>query len=91
MTSLKALRTSGDGLANYQVQARLQTFGFNEVAEKRKNPAVEFLLRYWGGHIPTANVDGSNFEPALFTNKSAIDLVRWQSHLIAKTKNVIDL
>ncbi len=44
----RLLETSADGLINSAVQRRLQIFGFNEVAENKKNPVVEFLLRYWG-------------------------------------------
>jgi H+-transporting ATPase len=46
--TLRLLGTSADGLTDSEVQRRLQIFGFNEVAEKKKNPIVEFLLRYWG-------------------------------------------
>ncbi len=46
--SLNVLETSKDGLAESEVGKRLGTFGFNEIAEKRKNPFLEFLLRYWG-------------------------------------------
>ena len=46
--TLGLLETSKDGLANSEIQQRLQIFGFNEVAEKRANPALVFLLRYWG-------------------------------------------
>jgi H+-transporting ATPase len=46
--TLKLLGTSADGLTDSVVCSRLQIFGFNEVAEKKKSPVVEFLLRYWG-------------------------------------------
>lgn len=46
--TLKALDTSMDGLIESDVENRLKTFGYNEVVEKRKNPLLEFLLRYWG-------------------------------------------
>jgi len=46
--TLRALRTSAVGLADSAVQQRLQVFGFNEVTEKKENPAVQFLKRYWG-------------------------------------------
>ena len=46
--TFRLLETSADGLTDSEVQRRLQIFGFNEVAEKKKNPIVEFLLRYWG-------------------------------------------
>ncbi len=45
---LGLLETSADGLTSSEVKRRLQIFGFNEVAEKKKSPVVEFLLRYWG-------------------------------------------
>ena len=46
--TLKLLQSSTDGLTKGEVQRRLQIFGFNEVAEKRSNPVLAFLLRYWG-------------------------------------------
>ena len=46
--TLRLLETSADGLTNSEVQRRLQIFGLNEVAEKRGNPVLGFLLRYWG-------------------------------------------
>ncbi|MHB8104478.1 MAG: plasma-membrane proton-efflux P-type ATPase [Dehalococcoidales bacterium] len=46
--TLKFLQSSADGLSEAEIQQRLQIFGFNEVAEKRKNPVLVFLLRYWG-------------------------------------------
>lgn len=46
--SLKILGVSRDGLAISNVHDRLKTFGFNEVIEKKDNPAIEFLRRYWG-------------------------------------------
>jgi len=45
---LGLLQTSASGLASSEVLQRLQIFGSNEVTEKKKNPIVEFLLRYWG-------------------------------------------
>jgi H+-transporting ATPase len=42
------LKTSPNGLTASEVQRRLQIYGLNEVAEKKINPLVEFLLRYWG-------------------------------------------
>jgi H+-transporting ATPase len=42
------LRTSSNGMTASEVQRRLQIYGLNEVAEKKINPVVEFLLRYWG-------------------------------------------
>jgi H+-transporting ATPase len=46
--TLGLMKTSAEGLTGPDVQRRLQVFGFNEVAEKKKNPIFEFLLRYWG-------------------------------------------
>jgi H+-transporting ATPase len=46
--TLKFLETSADGLTESEVRKRLETFGYNEIAEKKKNPLLEFLLRYWG-------------------------------------------
>lgn len=46
--SLKTLETSKNGLAESEVGKRLEIFGYNEIVEKKKNPFLEFLLRYWG-------------------------------------------
>jgi len=46
--TLHLLETSADGLTDSVVQQRLRVFGFNEVTEKKENPAVQFLKRYWG-------------------------------------------
>ncbi|MFA5307887.1 MAG: plasma-membrane proton-efflux P-type ATPase [Dehalococcoidales bacterium] len=46
--TLKLLQSSTDGLPESEVQRRLQVFGFNEVAEKKSNPILAFLSRYWG-------------------------------------------
>jgi H+-transporting ATPase len=46
--TLGLLETSADGLTNSEVPRRVQTFGFNEISEKRGNPALAFLSRYWG-------------------------------------------
>jgi len=46
--AFRSLETSADGLTNSEVQRRIQIFGFNEVAEKRANPLLAFLSRYWG-------------------------------------------
>ncbi len=46
--TLKLQQSSTNGLTEEEVQRRLQIFGFNEVAERRKNPVLAFLSRYWG-------------------------------------------
>ena len=46
--TLESLETSTNGLTDSEAGNRLKIFGYNEIAEKKKNPFVEFLLRYWG-------------------------------------------
>ena len=46
--SLRLLETSKDGLSDSDSVKRLQIFGYNEIAEKKKNIFLDFLLRYWG-------------------------------------------
>jgi H+-transporting ATPase len=46
--TLGLLGTSADGLTDSEVRRRLEIVGFNEIAEKRANPVLAFLLRYWG-------------------------------------------
>jgi H+-transporting ATPase len=47
-TTLKSLETSIDGLAESEAGKRLEVYGYNEIVEKKKNPLLEFLGRYWG-------------------------------------------
>jgi H+-transporting ATPase len=46
--SLQRLETSLNGLSGSEAAKRLGVFGYNAIAEKKKNPVLEFLLRYWG-------------------------------------------
>ncbi|VVB56875.1 Copper-exporting P-type ATPase B [uncultured archaeon] len=45
---LAALSASERGLSSSDVQARIQQYGYNEVAEKRPNVVLEFLSHFWG-------------------------------------------
>ena len=44
----KFLETTEDGLSDAEAKDRLEKFGTNELIEKRTNPFLEFMLRYWG-------------------------------------------
>ena len=46
--TFKFLEASADGLSDPEVKNRLEEFGYNEIVEKKNNPLLEFLLRYWG-------------------------------------------
>jgi len=46
--TLSLLNVSASGLKDSEARDRIELFGYNEVAEEKKNPVVEFLLRYWG-------------------------------------------
>ena len=46
--ALSLLNASESGLKDSEAGDRIGLFGYNEVAEEKKNRAVEFLLRYWG-------------------------------------------
>jgi H+-transporting ATPase len=43
-----ALSTSTNGLSEDEAKRRISESGYNELLEKRKNPFVDFLARYWG-------------------------------------------
>jgi len=43
-----ALSASANGLSDDAVKRRINESGYNEISEKRKNPFVDFLGRYWG-------------------------------------------
>jgi H+-transporting ATPase len=42
------LHANESGLSDSNVTERLSFFGKNEITEKKKNPVLEFLRRYWG-------------------------------------------
>lgn len=46
--TLEFLETTANGLSEAEAGKRLEIFGDNEIVEKKKNPLLEFLLRYWG-------------------------------------------
>lgn len=46
--TLKILDATTDGLTEREAEKRTAIFGFNEVVEKKKNPILDFLSRYWG-------------------------------------------
>ena len=48
---LESLGSTRNGLNTKEVNRRLSEYGYNEVEDKRPNPAVRFLARFWG---PTA-------------------------------------
>jgi H+-transporting ATPase len=50
--TLKLLETSTEGLTESEAKHRAEMFGFNEVAEKGRNPILDFLSRYWWGPVP---------------------------------------
>jgi len=42
------LSASTNGLSEDEAKRRINESGYNELSEKRKNPFVDFLARYWG-------------------------------------------
>lgn len=46
--TLQALNTSLGGLAITEVENRIEEFGYNEIKEKKKNPFIDFISRFWG-------------------------------------------
>ncbi len=46
--TLGFLATSLDGLSDSEASNRLAIFGVNEIVERKKDPLLEFLRRYWG-------------------------------------------
>jgi len=45
---MKLLCTTEKGISESEAKRRLEVFGYNEVVEKKRNPVVDFLLRFWG-------------------------------------------
>ncbi len=46
--TLESLKTAANGLSGAEAAERLSLYGHNEITEKKKNPLLEFLQRYWG-------------------------------------------
>ena len=46
--TFESLKTTANGLSGAEAAKRLALFGHNEITEKKRNPFLEFLLRYWG-------------------------------------------
>jgi H+-transporting ATPase len=46
--TLTLLNTSAEGLSESEAGSRLNQFGFDEIVEKKENPFLEVLRRYWG-------------------------------------------
>ena len=44
----QALNASTNGLSEDEAKRRISELGYNELPEKRRNPFVDFLARYWG-------------------------------------------
>jgi H+-transporting ATPase len=42
------LNASAQGLKEDEARRRISELGYNELAEKQRNPALDFLSRYWG-------------------------------------------
>ncbi len=45
---LTQLESSPNGLSGSEAQARLDKYGYNEIAEKKTNPLLKFLSYFWG-------------------------------------------
>ncbi|MGB9736443.1 MAG: plasma-membrane proton-efflux P-type ATPase [bacterium] len=46
--TLNTLQTSLEGLKEAEASERLKSFGYNEITEKKQNPFIGFISRYWG-------------------------------------------
>ncbi|MCC6066034.1 MAG: plasma-membrane proton-efflux P-type ATPase [Thermofilum sp.] len=46
--AFKVLGSSPEGLSEEEARKRLAVYGFNEVPERKENPALAYLRRYWG-------------------------------------------
>ncbi len=43
----KDLESSKDGLNEYEAKKRISKYGFNEITEKKENPVLKFLKKFW--------------------------------------------
>jgi H+-transporting ATPase len=46
--TLSFLKTSAAGLFETEAQSRLTMYGYNLISDKKKNPLLSFLARFWG-------------------------------------------
>ncbi len=46
--TFKLLEATENGLTGVEVNDRLNKFGYNKTEEKKKNPIVQFVSRFWG-------------------------------------------
>lgn len=46
--AFRRLESKPEGLDAKEVERRLRVFGYNEILEKRENPLLDYLRRYWG-------------------------------------------
>ena len=46
--TLKFLEVTENGLTEPEVKNRLNIFGYNKTEEKKKNPVIQFIRRFWG-------------------------------------------
>lgn len=46
--AMKILETTPDGLSAEEAENRIKAFGYNEIAEIKRNSFLEFFKRYWG-------------------------------------------
>jgi len=46
--AMKILETTPDGLSSEEAEKRIKAFGYNEIAETKRRPFLEFFKRYWG-------------------------------------------
>ncbi len=44
----QALASRREGLTQSEAQNRVQTYGYNEIPEKKENPIIKFLNYFWG-------------------------------------------
>ena len=42
------LSTSKDGLTEEEAKRRLESYGYNEILEKKESPIIKFLRNFWG-------------------------------------------
>jgi len=45
---MKELGAKAEGLSSEEVEERIKKYGYNEVEEKRENPVLRFLSKFWG-------------------------------------------
>ncbi|MGB9709496.1 MAG: plasma-membrane proton-efflux P-type ATPase [Infirmifilum sp.] len=89
------LGSSPQGLSSQEAEKRLKEYGFNEIPEKKENPLLEYLKRYWGPlpwlmefTIAVSYLAGRYFEAAIMLGLLVLNATLGHYHARSSKKAV---